>query len=394
MALRVRAASSQWLGSASVNCSVRDLPLATQVHRQIWETLPVANRSYRVGILGATGAVGQYLVARLEGHPWFSVTEVVASDRSAGRPYSESARWMMPSRMPESVGRLTVKDLQSELDCDLLLSALDSRSAEAEVDYAKRGFAVISNSSLNRLAADVPLVIPEINRSHLQAIPRQREERGFTSGLLVTNPNCSTIGLALALKPLQDSFGLEAVRVVTMQAITGAGLDGISAAAIQDNVIPHIDGEEEKLEIETRKILGSISPTHFVPAPIEISAQCNRVPVLVGHLESVFVRLTSSPALPEFEQALADFKGQAASLELPSAPNRPVHLTSFRDRPQPRLDSGAEGGMAVVVGRVRSYSSGEWKFSVLVHNMVRGAAGAAILNAELLAADGQIRGCS
>lgn len=347
----------------------------------------MAKHSFRVGILGATGAVGQYLVARLDGHPWFAVTEVVASDRSAGRFYAEAARWMMPQKMPDAVGRLRVKDLQSELDCDLLLSALDARSAAAEVAYANGGFAVVSNSSLNRLAEDVPLVIPEINRNHLEAIPRQRAARGFTSGFIVTNPNCSTIGLALALKPLQDSFGLAAVRVVTMQAITGAGLDGITATAIQDNVIPHIEGEEEKLEVETRKILGGISATSFLPAPVEISAQCNRVPVLVGHLESVFVRLASPAAPSDVEQALSHFRGEVAGLELPSAPLHAVHLASAADRPQPRLDSGSEGGMAVVVGRPRPTLEGDWKFAVLVHNMVRGAAGAAILNAELLAAD-------
>ena len=350
----------------------------------------MARHSYRVGILGATGAVGQYLVARLAGHPWFSVTEVVASDRSAGKSYAEAARWMMPSAIPESVGHLRVKDLQSELHCDLLLSALDSRTAGAEVDYARHGFAVVSNSSLNRLAEDVPLVIPEINRTHLQVIPRQRAARGFTSGVMVTNPNCSTIGLALALKPLQDAFGLEAVRVVTMQAITGAGLDGIPATAIQDNVIPHIEGEEEKLEVETKKILGSVSSSHFLPAPIEISAQCNRVPVLVGHLESVFLRLASPASLLQVEEVLAGFTGEVATLELPSAPLHAVHLTPSAGRPQPRLDSGAEGGMAVVVGSPRPSSDGDWKLSVLVNNMVRGAAGAAILNAELLAADSWI----
>lgn len=256
-----------------------------------WQTQAIV-RTIRVGVLGATGAVGQRLVAMLELHPWFRLAEVVASDRSAGRPYSAAADWRLESPLPEAARELVVKDLDDELECDLLLSALDSSVAgAAEEMYARAGFPVISNSRNHRMDEDVPLLIPEVNWEHSAAIPGQRQRRGFGAGFMVTNPNCSTIGLVMALKPLQDAFGVAAVQVVTMQAISGAGLDGVSAGAIQDNVIPYIGGEEEKLEAEPLKILGAFDGSGFVAAEMTVSAQCNRVPVLDGHTESVSVRL-------------------------------------------------------------------------------------------------------
>ncbi len=344
-----------------------------------------------MGVLGATGAVGQRLVAMLERHPWFTVAEVVASDRSAGKPYQEAANWRLESPLPEAVAQLVVKDLQTELDCDLLLSALDASVAgPAEAAYAQAGFPVVSNSSNHRMDPDVPLLIPEVNWEHGSALPWQQRQRGYQKGFILTNPNCSTIGLVLALKPLLDAFGVSAVQVVTMQAISGAGLDGVSAGAIQDNVIPHIGGEEEKLEMEPGKILGTFDGHGFVPAEIVVSAQCNRVAVLDGHTESVSVGLRRPASLSEVEEAIRTFTSEPQRIKLPTAPLPPLLLSSQPDRPQPRLDRNAGSGMAVVVGRVRPCPLLDWKFTVLSHNMVRGAAGAALLNAELLAAKGYL----
>ncbi len=341
-----------------------------------------------MGILGATGAVGQHLVAHLVDHPWFTLTEVVASPRSAGRPYVEAVRWQLPGPIPGLAGRLVVKDLEADLDCDLLLSALDSDAAVAEVSFASAGFPVVSNSSRHRMDGDVPLVIPEVNPGHLGAVAEQRRRRGYSRGMIITNPNCSTVGLALALKPLHDAFGVTSVQVVTMQAISGAGLDGVSALSIQDNVIPHIQGEEEKLEAETAKILGGHGPAGFEPAVLAISAQCNRVPVLDGHTESISVRLSEPATEEQMRRVMSSFAGAVADLHLPSSPPAPLLVRSEPDRPQPRLDRDQGHGMTVVVGRLRPCPVLDWKFTALVHNMVRGAAGAALLNAELLVAQG------
>lgn len=348
----------------------------------------MGSQQLRVGILGATGAVGQHLVARLAEHPWFTVTEVVASQRSAGRPYSEVVRWRLPGRVPDSVGRRVVKDLESDLECDLLLSALDSDAAAAEAPFAMAGFPVVSNSSRHRMDGDVPLVIPEVNPGHLAAVVEQRRRRGYSKGMIITNPNCSTVGLALALKPLHDAFGVTTVQVVTMQAISGAGLDGVSAFSIQDNVIPHIAGEEEKLEAETAKILGRHGAAGFEPAAIKISAQCNRVPVLDGHTESISVGLFEPATEEQVRRVMSSFAGEVADLHLPSSPPAPILVRSEPDRPQPRLDRDQGDGMTVVVGRLRHCPVLNWKFTALVHNMARGAAGAALLNAELLVVQG------
>jgi aspartate-semialdehyde dehydrogenase len=340
-----------------------------------------------VAILGATGAVGQQLVALLEGHPWFELAELVASDRSAGRLYREAVDWRLPGSPPESAGRIRVQPLEKLPGSRILLSALDSNvAAEAEARLARAGYAVVSNSSSHRMDPEVPLVIPEVNASHLEALRSLRRPGG---GFIIANPNCSTIGLVLALKPLWDRFGVSHVQVATMQAISGAGLDGVSAGMLSDNVLPHISGEEEKLESEPLKILGRWEGA-FLPAELVVSAACHRVAVLDGHLEAVSVKLSSAATAEEVADAFESFRADPEVAALPSSPSLPVQLHHRPDRPQPRLDRGAGRGMTVAVGRVRGCPVLDWKFTVLSHNLVRGAAGAALLNAELLVARGQV----
>ncbi|HVB54456.1 MAG TPA: aspartate-semialdehyde dehydrogenase [Candidatus Acidoferrales bacterium] len=348
-------------------------------------------KRFRVGVLGATGAVGQRLVQLLEDHPWFTVTEVVASERSAGRAYDEAVSWRLASRIPEEVAHLVVQPLSAELDCDLVLSALDSQVAgDAESALAAAGCPVISNARNHRLDEDVPLLIPEVNWEHAAVLRHQRALRHFTTGLLATNPNCSAIGLTLALKPLQDAFGVAEVSVVTMQALSGAGITGVAAMTILDNVIPYVAGEEEKIETESLKILGGLESERFVPADLRVSAQCNRVGVLDGHTEAVSVRLRTEATADQLRQAFAGFTSEPQRLQLPSAPPNPVLVVDGADRPQPQLDRGAAQGMAVSVGHLRPCPVLDWKFTLVVHNAIRGAAGAALLNAELLVAQGYI----
>ena len=354
------------------------LPVATELSPARTERIPVA-------ILGATGAVGQRFIQLLANHPWFRVHEVVASDRSAGKPYGAAADWRLETFVPDDVAGLTVKNLGAELESKLLFSGLDSSVAgEAEDDYASRGCAVISNSRNHRMDDDVPLLIPEINAEHLGAIGVQRKRR---AGYIVTNPNCSVVGLAMALAPLERTFGLEAVQVTTMQAISGAGYAGVASYAILDNVIPYIGGgEEEKIEAEPRKILGAWQNDRFADAPVKISAQVNRVPTIDGHLMTVSAKLRTHATVDDVRNALESFAGEPQSLGLPTAPKHPIHYIDAADRPQPRLDRDREHGMAVSVGRLRPCPILDIRFVALVHNTIRGAAGAAILNAELLRA--------
>lgn len=342
-----------------------------------------------VAILGATGSVGQRFVQLLEHHPWFRIHELVASDRSAGKSYAEAAGWRLDSLIPNETAAMVVKPLGGELESRLLFSGLDSSVAgEAEDDYASRGCAVISNSRNHRMDPDVPLMIPEVNAEHVAAIEAQRLRRGGT-GYIVTNPNCSVIGLAMALAPLERRFGVEAAHVTTMQAISGAGYAGVASYAILDNVIPWIGGgEEEKIEVEPRKILGAWRDGRFEDAALTISAQVNRVPTIDGHLMTVSARLRQKASLDEIRAAFAEFSGEPQRLGLPTAPLRPIHLIDDADRPQPRLDRDREKGMAVSVGRVRDCPLLDVRLVALVHNTIRGAAGAAILNAELLEARG------
>jgi aspartate-semialdehyde dehydrogenase len=341
----------------------------------------------RVGLLGATGLVGQRLIHMLREHPYFEVTALAASDRSEGRVFAEACSWKLPFEMPKAVSAIKVQPCQPPLDCDLVLASLPSDIAlESEQSFARAGYPVISNSSAYRMHDDVPLIVPEINPDHLDLLPAQRKNRGYDRGFIVTNPNCSAIALVLALAPLQQRFGLESVIVTTMQAISGAGYPGVASLDITDNVIPYIGSEDEKLEAEPRKILGKSSRTGIEMAPFKVSAQCNRVNVQDGHLESVRVKLSRAASLDEVRDAFTGFRGLPQELRLPTAPERPIIVRSERDRPQPRLDRDAENGMAAVVGRLAKDSILDYRFLVLGHNTVRGAAGAAILNAELLVA--------
>jgi len=364
--------------------------MAQQGVQQSESPLPSgATKKWRAGVLGATGLVGQRLVKLLANHPWFELAEVAASERSSGKSYSDAVRWHLDGPIPESARSLVVKSLDPSLDCDFVFSALDSSVAGgAEEDFARAGYPVVSNSKNHRMDTDVPLLIPEVNAAHLDAIPTQQKNRGYGSGFIVTNPNCSTAGLVLVLKPLADAFGLEKVFAVTLQAVSGAGYPGVASMDIHANVIPYISGEEEKMESEPQKLLGKWDGARFIDAGLGLSAHCNRVPVLEGHLECISVSLKKIACLKEVREALSNFEVDAELASLPSAIRHPVVVIDGDDRPQPRRDVHAGNGMAAVVGRVRECPLLDIKLTLLSHNLVRGAAGAALLNAELLATRG------
>jgi aspartate-semialdehyde dehydrogenase len=346
-------------------------------------------KKWKAGVLGATGIVGQRLVKMLAVHPWFELTEVAASERSSGKHYSEAMRWHQDGPIPTAASKLTVKSLAPTLDCDFVFSALDSSIAgEAEEEFARAGYPVVSNSKNHRMDADVPLLIPEVNAAHLEAITQQSKNHGYNGGFIVTNPNCSTAGLALVLKPLADAFGLEKIFVVTLQALSGAGYPGVASLDIVGNVVPHIGGEEDKMETEPQKILGKWEHNRFVDAAVGISAHCNRVHVMDGHLECVSLSFRKRATLDEVRDVLRNFQVDAELASLPSAVRHPIVVVDEEDRPQPRRDVHAGNGMAAVVGRVRKCPVLDVKLTLLSHNLVRGAAGAALLNAELLAARG------
>jgi aspartate-semialdehyde dehydrogenase len=343
-----------------------------------------------VAVLGATGSVGQRFVQLLEAHPWFRLHEVVASERSAGKSYGDAADWRLDTLLPREASSLVVKPLGAELESPLVFSGLDSSVAgEAEELCAARGCAVVSNSKNHRMDPDVPLLIPELNADHIGAIEWQRKRRGGR-GYIVTNPNCSTIGLAMAIAPIERRYGIDQLHVTTMQAISGAGYAGVASYAILDNVIPYISGEEGKIESEPRKILGRWTGEHFEPAAFRISAQVNRVPTIDGHLMTISLKLLQRelPDLDEVRRVIDEFSGEPQRLGLPSAPKKPIHYVDGHDRPQPRLDRDREHGMSVTVGRLRACPLLDLRMVALVHNTIRGAAGAAILNAELLEAKG------
>jgi aspartate-semialdehyde dehydrogenase len=339
-----------------------------------------------VAVLGATGNVGQKFVTLLENHPYFEIREVVASSRSAGKRYDEACNWKQNSAIPGAVGGLTVKSTNQDLSSPLVFSGLDSSAAgAAEENYARQGHFVISNSVNHRMDPDVPLIIPEINHDHLDIIRNQPYE-----GAIVTNSNCSTMFLAMALAPLHRIFGVEAVQVTTMQAISGAGYPGVPSMDILGNVVPYIGGEEEKMEIETQKILGKLTEGRIVPASFAISAQCNRVPVFDGHMETLSVRLNSKASLEDVIRILRDFRGLPQELELPSAPPAPLVVFEDQTRPQPARDVWMNRGMSTLIGRVRECSVFDIKMVILGHNTIRGAAGAAILNAETVLKKGYL----
>ena len=346
----------------------------------------------RVGILGATGTVGQRFIELLDSHPQFEITALAGSDRSQGKIYREACAWRLPSQLNERIANLPIAAPRTGLDCDFVFSGLPSDAArEAESEFAAAGYPVISNSSAFRMAQGVPLLIPEVNHEHLAMLDnRPKDPRGF----IVTNPNCSTIMIALALAPLHKRFGVEAVIVTTMQAISGAGYPGVPSLDVADNVVPFIKDEEEKIECETLKILGQIEGTgddaRIACAKFPVSAQCNRVAVTDGHLAAVRVKLASRATIDEVRSTLGEYTSLPQELRLHSAPPRPIIMRDEPDRPQPRLDRDAGNGMSISVGRLMPDNVLDFRYVCLSHNTIRGAAGAAILNAELLVATNRL----
>lgn len=348
------------------------------------------NRKIPIGILGATGVVGQRFIQMLEHHPWFEVAWLAASDRSEGKVYGEATRWRLKTPIPSAVAAMKVSPAIPEGAPKIIFAALDaSIAAELEPRFADAGCAVVSNSSALRMQEDVPLVIPEVNSGHIKLIDRQAW-RKKSGGYVVTNPNCSAIGLVLALAPLHQKFGLDTVMAVTMQAVSGAGYPGVASLDILGNVIPFIKNEEEKMEEETKKLLGQVNGSKVIPGGFAMSAQCNRVAVEDGHTESISIRLKKKATAEEIIAAWTSYRAEPQELKLPSAPEKPVIYVTASDRPQPRFDVDTGAGMTTVVGRLRPCSVLDWKFTVLSHNTIRGAAGAAVLNAELLKAKGYL----
>jgi aspartate-semialdehyde dehydrogenase len=343
----------------------------------------------KIGILGATGIVGQRFIQLLERHPWFEVTWLAASDKSSGKRYSDAVKWKLDTPLPARIADMQVSPASPEGAPKIIFAALDSDIArELEPKFAVAGCAVISNSSAFRMQEDVPLVIPEVNGDHLPLLENQ-DWRKQSGGYIVTNPNCSAIGLVLALKPLEERFGIEAIFVSTMQAVSGAGYPGVPSLDILGNVVPYIKSEEEKMQEETLKLLGVLKGSRVQPLDAKISAHCNRVPVEDGHTESVSIKLRKPATREQILAAWSEFKPLAGQ-HLPTAPVQPVEFIAADDRPQPRLDRMRGNGMAAVVGRLRPCTLFDWKFTVLSHNTIRGAAGAALLNAELLATLGKL----
>ena len=344
---------------------------------------------YSIGILGATGMVGQRYIQLLENHPWFEIVWLAASDRSSGKTYGEAAKWRLDTPLPDRIARMTVSEADPKGAPKIVFASVDAAIArEMEPKFAEAGCAVLSNSSAFRMTPNVPLVIPEINAGHLHLIEEQ-PWRKLSGGYMVTNPNCSTIGLVMALKPIEERFGLEQIFVTTMQAVSGAGYPGVASMDILGNVVPFIGSEEEKMEAETLKLLGKLEGHAVTPLPARITAHCNRVAVEDGHTECVSIKTAKPATREEILAAWAEYKPLAGK-NLPFAPEQPVQFAPQNDRPQPRLDRNRGRGMAVTVGRLRPCGLLDWKFVVLSHNTVRGAAGATILNAELLASQGKL----
>lgn len=338
-------------------------------------------KRYRVGILGATGTVGQRFIQLLEGHPQFEVTALAASDRSAGKPYAEACAWKLNGAIPASVRDIAVVPIEPPLDCDIVFSSLPSSVArETEEAFARAGYPVISNSSSYRMDEDVPLLIAEINADHLGLIPVQQQKRGFGKGFIVTNPNCAVVSFAPPLAAIHRKFGVESAIVTTMQAVSGAGYPGVSSMDIVDNVVPYIAGEEPKVETEAQKIIGTIVDGAIRKADFPVSAQCFRVNVLDGHTVAVRVNLNETATLEDVVAAMKEFP----SLGLHSSPKTFIEVLDEPSRPQPRVDRDNGDGMTITVGRVFPDNVFDYRFVALSHNTVRGAAGSAILNAELL----------
>ncbi len=345
----------------------------------------------RVAVLGATGTVGQRFLQLLEGHPWFEVGALTGSERSAGKTYGEAARWVLDHPMPVAIAAMPILAEDALLDTPLVFSALPSKTAGAiEARLAAAGHIVCTNASDHRMDPDVPLLIPEVNPDHLELITQQRKARGW-SGAIVANPNCTATGPTMALRPLHDAFGVTKLMLMSMQALSGAGYPGVPAYDAIDNVIPYVGGEEPKVESEPQKMLGTLHGGSVQPAPFVISAHCNRVPVLEGHLECLSLAFVRRPSLEELVDALRSFRALPQELKLPSAPAQPIIVRDEPDRPQTRRDRDAGRGMSTVVGRIRPCPILEYKFVCLSHNTIRGAAGGSLLNAELMYSQGLIR---
>ncbi len=332
----------------------------------------------RAGILGATGAVGQRFIQALDNHPWFEITSLAASERSAGKTYDNAANWRLDIPLPQSIAEMDVVPVDpTKVDADVVFSALPSENAmTVEAEFAKAGFAVASNAAAYRMEEDVPLVVPEVNADHLGMVEVQQDNRGW-DGYIITNPNCSTIMMVMSLKPLMQ-FGLDNVTVATMQAISGAGYDGVSSMAILDNIVPYIGGEEEKMEIEPQKLLGEFDGAQFIDADLTVSAACHRVPVMDGHTEAIWATMSDDPTPEDVRNAFLNFNPNLG--DLPTEPEQALIVHDQPDRPQPRLDRNLGEGMSVSVGRIREGI----RYVAMGHNTVRGAAGASVLNAELL----------
>jgi aspartate-semialdehyde dehydrogenase len=342
-----------------------------------------------VGVLGATGMVGQQFICQLAAHPWFRPAWLAASERSEGRPYRDAASWRLPEDPPDEIADVKVEACIPGRGPRLIFSALDANAAkDLEPAFARAGHIVITNARSFRMDPSVPLLIPEINGEHLALMPRQRKDHGWP-GAIVTNPNCSTIALAMVLAPLRQ-FGLSAVNVTTLQAVSGAGYPGVPSMDIIGNVVPFIGGEEEKIESETQKILGSFADGAVTPHPVVVSAHTTRVPVVDGHTLMASIRLDDGPSLEDVRTALSSWRGRPQESALPSAPPNPIVCLDQPDRPQPRRDALRNGGMTVSVGRIRPCPVLGTKLAALGHNTIRGAAGAAVLNAELMIADGWV----
>jgi len=341
-----------------------------------------------VGVLGATGTVGQRFISLLARHPWFRVTALTTSDAKAGKRYGDVVHWHLPEPMPDAMADMVLEPTRDDLDAELCFSALPNEAAEEhEASLAAAGHHVFSNVKTHRMDEDVPLVIAEVNPGHLDALSRQRRQRGW-SGSIVANGNCSSIHFALPVAPLHRAWGIERCIVTTLQALSGAGYPGVASLDALDNVVPYIGEEEEKIEREAKKFLADWDGERFQPAEFAISAHCNRVPVRDGHTETISLALRGSPSSAEVGECLRAFRGRPQELELPTAPRRPIVVRDEPDRPQPALDRESEKGMAAIVGRLREDPVLGVKFVTLGHNTIRGAAGASLLNAELAVAEG------
>ncbi|KAJ2706709.1 aspartate-semialdehyde dehydrogenase [Coemansia sp. IMI 203386] len=357
-----------------------------------------SDRVLNAAVLGATGTVGQRFIVMLSQNPMFRIHSLGASERSAGKPYSQATRWKMSEQIPQAVRDIVVKscDPAQYAGCDVVFSGLDASVAgDVEKAFFEADFAVFSNAKNYRMAEDVPLCVPVVNTDHYAVIAAQRASRGLRKGMIVTNSNCSTSGLVVPLKALQDRFGpISRVMVTTMQAISGAGYPGVASLDILDNVVPLISGEEPKMEVEVRKILGGVAPDASVCAPLDnmrVSATCNRVPVVDGHTECVNLEFAGEPpSIDAIKQCLREYTCEVQELGCFSAPAHVIDVAEEEDRPQPRLDRNAGAGMTVTVGRIRPCSVFHVKFTLLVHNTILGAAGASILNAEYAAKKGYI----